>query len=211
MTSATRVLGALIVWGFVASAPCPVEAEPNAQTSIVLHAVSGGFGVCEIEDPCETPGGPVVGIDSPGPHVVYVMLRNYDNVVGLQCAFQWPAAWSFAFGLWDCQPSGGICEGTPAGSGPTLGTYACTFDCVTGGATAVIGRMTFNSSQEGCLEVIESAFPFGTHVLGCDQTFTSIDPRNRGRVCVGSGGLNACESVTPVESRTWGSIKAFSR
>ena len=189
--------------------PCLAAAGPNPNTAIVLHAVPGSFGPCQIEDPCGTAEGPRVTIEPSGPYVVYVMLRNYANVSMAQMAFQWHPSWSFFYGLWDCQPSGGaICEGTPVNpGGPTAGTFSCRFDCITGGSTAVIGRMTFNSPQAGCLEVIESSFPYGTYVYSCDQQIDAVVPSNRGRVCVGAGGYDACESVTPVESQTWGAIK----
>ena len=35
-----------------------------------------------------------------------------------------------------------------------------------------------------------------------------VSDANRGRVCVGPGGINSCEPTAPVENATWGAIKS---
>jgi hypothetical protein len=183
-------------------------AGPNPGTTLILHAVETAYGPCEIGDPCD-PGPPTIDITSPGePQAIYLLLRNYDNVTTVQCAFDWPQDWTFFFGLWDCLPGQLSCT-CPTGPGPTQGTLATPFSCITGGSTAVLGRMHFSATPHGCIEVIESSYPFGTHVVSCGGWQVDIiQPAHRGRVCVGPGGINTCEpTATPVEPISWGRIK----
>lgn len=180
---------------------------PNSNTTLVLHAVQTSFGVCDIPDPCADPGGPTVNIASGQPYAVYFILRNYDSVAGVQFALDWPVEWQFAYGLWDCLPGSGLCETHPWMPGPTQGTYACGFDCITGGASMVVGRMHFFDPTAGCLQVIESSYYNGTHVVACNWVTDPIILPNRGRVCVGTDGFDACDSVLAIEGSTWGRIK----
>jgi hypothetical protein len=72
----------------------------------------------------------------------------------------------------------------------------------------------FFVSGTGCIGQIESSFPFGIHALDCHQEIDQIfpsEPGQRGRlgkICVGAGGHDACDRVTPVAAATWGRIKA---
>ncbi len=191
----------------------PAIAGPNSNAALVLHAVRSDYSTaCDIDDPClPFPGHPQVEIVEPGqPHAVYVLLRNFDNVFYLQFALDWPQDWGRAFGWWYCQ-MGCICEQFPDQPGPVLGAYSCCFNCITGGASTVIGYMFFQTPSAGCISIVDAAVgvPQGTFVESCAGGL-DIDPvlqRNRGRVCVGPGGVNACESPAPVESSTWGQVK----
>ena len=62
--------------------------------------------------------------------------------------------------------------------------------------------------RSGCFEIVQSAWPGGTYVMNCQHELEAIPPSNWGRVCVGPGGINTCDPVLPVESATWGAIKA---
>jgi hypothetical protein len=70
--------------------------------------------------------------------------------------------------------------------------------------------MFFVAGDSGCLRYIQPQWPFGICVLDCatqiDQIIDPDSPR-LGRVCVDSGGIDACERVVPVASATWGAIK----
>jgi hypothetical protein len=59
-----------------------------------------------------------------------------------------------------------------------------------------------------CVTQIESSFPEATHMVNCQAEPTPINELNRGSVCSGSDGVNACESAVPVEATTWGDIKS---
>ena len=78
-------------------------AGPNANTSIVLHAVEASFGFCDIKDPCSSPGGPTVNVRTGVSHTIYFIVRNYDNLTGLQFGTRWNQDWMHLFSLWDCQ------------------------------------------------------------------------------------------------------------
>ena len=58
----------------------------NDGTTLLMHATNDSFGIYEIPDPCPTPTTEVI----PGPPVaVYLLVRNYDQVAGVQTAFEW--------------------------------------------------------------------------------------------------------------------------
>lgn len=139
---------------------------------------------------------------------VLVLLRNYDAVWGVQCAFEVPDSWTFGFGLWNCLTS--LYENPPGPPwGPIRGTITLPFDnFITGGALVAFGRLQFMVVDAGCMEIIESAFPYGTAVFAPTQEITPVPPFNRGRACVGSGGYDACRPLTPVASSTWGRVKS---
>lgn len=192
---------------FLLLLPATVSSGPNANTTLVLHAVQASFGVCEIPDPCVAPATPLTNVEPGGPYTIYFLLRNYHDVSAVQFALDWPLDWNFAFGVWDCT-SGCICETFPWRPGPLYGVYTCCFNCVTGGASLVLGRMSFSTLTTGCMDVIEPFSPLRTSVLACD--FSQVDPilqENRGRVCVGTGGVDACMNAVPVSNSTWGRIK----
>jgi hypothetical protein len=179
----------------------------NDATSLVLHAVETSFGLCTVA-PC-----PDAAVDiGVGPtYAFYLLINNHENVAGVQTAFDWPTAWPVLFGLWDCQ--GNQVNGTtPTAPGPQTGTIASAFDCVTGPEQAVIGRIHVSATTEGCFSQVMSSFPFGNHVVSCQNEVHEIPMDCWGSVCAGTGGgINACapcQGSTPVEPSTWGSIKA---
>jgi len=183
-------------------------AGPNARTSIVLHAQSESV-FCAIEDPCLSPNQPVVTITEPGKGLyIYVIARNYNNIAYIQWAFDWPPTWSIVpWGYWLCPPGSiGAPEQPPYGPGPIAGSCASAFNCISSGTSQVIGWV-WAVPGEGCLEIIESGHPGGTHVGSCQNEIDLIPSMNRARVCVGESGLNTCESAVPVASTTWGAIK----
>ena len=191
-------------------------AVPNSQTTLPLHAIETGFGICDIGDPCLT--GVTVNVAPGTQQAIYLLVRNYDDVAGVQTAFEWGAQWTFTFGLWDCQSNqvNGITPTDPGG--PTAGTIASAFDCITGGTTAVIGRMHFNvatapgsrgDTQTNCVRQVEPNFPFGNHVVSCTGEVDLIGEDSQGSVCTETGGYDACDPpATGTEAATWGSIKA---
>jgi hypothetical protein len=179
----------------------------NDATSLVLHAVETSFGLCTVA-PC-----PDAAVDiGVGPtYAFYLLINNHENVAGVQTAFDWPTAWPVLFGLWDCQ--GNQVNGTtPTAPGPQTGTIASAFDCVTGPEQAVIGRIHVSATTEGCFSQVMSSFPFGNHVVSCQNEVTEVDMECWGSVCAGTGapGVDACPPCEPipVEPTTWGSIKA---
>jgi len=182
----------------------------NNCTSIVLHAIDNAVPMCGTAMDCAgvRPTVDVTGITS---LQVIMLVRNYDAITGVQCAFQW-GSWAFTFGLWNCQPNQ-LAATTPAApGGPMAGTIATAFDLITGGTLAPIGNMNFvgATATSGCLEIIESSFPFGTHVTNPaqDPAVTPINSANWGKVCAGAGGYDSCDAMVAVESSTWGQIKS---
>ena len=183
----------------------------NESTTIVLHA-RDGFAECDApqQSGLDCIGGrpnlDMTGMQMPW---VFVMLRNYDSVTGLQCAFDWPVSWTLLGSTWDCLP-GSIALFFPTAPGPLTGSLVMVWlDCIENGALTTVGRIIFGpTTGGGCLSIIESPYPFGTHVLGCDLKAMGVRPENRGRVCAGPGGYDACwPAATAVESSTWGAIK----
>ena len=143
---------------------------------------------------------------------VFVFVRNHTQLAGLQTAFEW-GSWDLLFGLWDCQV--GMFDGSEPRNpgGPYAGSLNKAFSCVTGPSLAVIGRMFFTLTTEGCLRQVQPFLPDGICFLDCqlgiDQVSDSPQDQQRlGRVCIGPGGYDACDAVVPVEGTTWGRIKA---
>ena len=74
----------------------------------------------------------------------------------------------------------------------------------------MFGRMFFVAGSSGCLRYIQADWPFRIQVLDCalgNDVITDQESPRLGRVCVGSGGIDACDRVVPVAPATWGAIK----
>ncbi len=204
----SRILATLLPIITLAAATPSLGANEN--TTLPLDAWCGTI----IEFPCywdicDAAGPPTVNIPLEGRVMVILYLRNFDDVSAVQTAFDF-GTWTFIFGTWECRSNqvNGVVPVNPGG--PLAGTIATAFDCVLGGATTPIGYMHFMPvTTPGCLTQIESGYPHGTCVLDCQVEKTPVLPENRGRICAGMpGGVDACEpAATPVEWKTWGSIK----
>ena len=188
------------------------DAGLNPYFTIPLHYKVSSFEVCDgfLPVDCATTR-PTVTAVAGQPAAVFVMIHNHVVVSGIQTAFEW-SPWNLVFSLWDCQP--GQLDGGPVNpGGPVAGTLSTAFSCVTGPELMVVGRMFFTGVDSGCIRQVQSAFPFGIHVLDCSYGVDQIsdspaDEQRLGRICVGSGGHDACDRVLPVEAATWGRIKA---
>ncbi len=182
-------------------------AGQNPEVTLPLHAKTSSFEPCQGYLPVDCRANqPNVEVLPGAPVAIFLFVMNYNSVAGVQTAFQ--TNWSLIFGLWDCQP-GQLNAVTPvAPFGPTAGTITTAFNCLNGPALGVIGRMFF-SPTSGCIEQVQSSYPFGIHVLDCAQGIDQIAQAPRlGKVCVGPGGNPACNPLVAVEPATWGSIKA---
>ena len=76
----------------------------NPQVTLPLHAKASSFEACNGYLPvdCTPANPPTVNIPAAAPIAVFLFFNNYNNVAGVQTAFEWPG-WSLTFGLWDCQ------------------------------------------------------------------------------------------------------------
>jgi hypothetical protein len=186
----------------------------NPHFTIPLHAKSSSFEGCDGYLPVDCDGTrPTVTAIAGEPTVVYVMVHNYAALLGIQTAFEWDPSWNLLFGLWDCQP--GSLDGSEPQNpgGPIAGFLQKAFVCATGPALAVVGRMFFVGVESGCIRQVQPSFLYGIAALDCTLAMDLIpdspaDGARLGRVCVGAGGHDACDRVLPVETATWGSIKA---
>jgi len=182
----------------------------NNQVTLPLHYKASGFEACTGLAPvdCLT-NRPAISATSGAAAAIFLTVMNYQSIQGVQTAFQFDATWTLTFGLWDCQ-TGQLNAVTPAmPGGPTAGSITTAFNCVTTGALLPIGRMFFTGPTAGCISQVQSTYPFGIHVLDCQGGVNQITEDARlGKVCVGAGGVDACDPVSPVESATWGGIKA---
>jgi hypothetical protein len=181
----------------------------NPQVTFPLHYKPSSFEACTGISPvdCLT-NRPVVEAQAGQPAAIFLLVMNYTNLAGVQTAFDF-GGWTFTFGLWDCQGGqlSAVQPGMPGGA--TAGTITTAFNCVTSGALQVIGRMIFAAPTAGCISQVQSTYPFGIHALDCSQGTDQITEDARlGKVCVGAGGVDACDVVSAVEGATWGGIKA---
>jgi hypothetical protein len=188
----------------------------NPQFTFPMH----GLHPATFQENCATvadidclPGGvrPTVNLPGPlgGPGVVYFFVNNHNELKGAQTAFDF-GTWSLVFGNWTCQP-GFLALHVPTGSGPDDGLLNAAWNCFAGTQLQTIGFMTMNMPS-GC---ITQVLPTGSlfQALDCDLNLdehdgTGADAARLGSVCVDTGGVDACDAVNPVESATWGSIKA---
>ncbi len=185
--------------------PDTPEPGSNPDLTLAMHAVLDPFGTCQIDDPCA--GEPLVNIPLGSGFTAYLLARNYNGVQAVQTAFDW-GDWVLHGGVWDCQVNQ-LSAIEPSEPNRLTGSIATAFECVTGGDTAVIGRMFFTATTPGCISQIASIFPGGVHALDCNLDVGPIPLSNRGSICVNSGGINACGPLaTPVTRSSWGAIKS---
>jgi len=192
-------------------------AAANENTTIVLHAQPVGNivncqqWVGQVDCSAELP--PAVNVE-PGRHIlVYMFLRNYDDVAALYCRVAVDGGSGAAtWGDWTFFGAGLGCLLGQTGDGPWSynGNIRTGFDCISGGALQVLGYLILTAGTHGCLGIEEHDMgTVGTAVLDCGVgPPTPVAPQNRGRICVGTGGYNACDPrAGPVENSTWGNIK----
>jgi hypothetical protein len=217
----TKGLGAiqrkLVVVGYVASllsfaAHRPVEGGVNPNFTIPMHAKPSSFEICDGYLPVDCVAvEPVVNVPQHTLIAVFVFVSNYNGITYLQLGFQWPADWTWVFGLWDCQP--GLSKMWPDGLTHIGGSYAFNH-CLEGPALTILGRAFIQSGASGCFQGWQPPFYKGFHAGDCsggtDLIVDSDSPRI-GRICIEAGGNSACDSPTPVSGATWGAIKASYR
>jgi hypothetical protein len=192
-------------------------AGANPNFTLPLHAKVSQFEPCSGYLPVDCLSvRPTVQVETGQQVAIFLFVANYTQLAVIQTAFEVDPSWSFTFGLWDCQP--GLQEFPPMPPfGPTSGTMIYAFNCLTGGTLAALGRMFFVAGT-GCIGQVESTYPpDGIYALDCQQQVDQIFPdepgqqARLGKVCVGAGGHDACDHVTPVAAATWGLIKATYR
>lgn len=186
----------------------------NDLRTIILHVQATPLG-CNLPFDC-VGNGPNVSV-IPGSQVfVAVYLRNYDDVSAFACRLSVDGGsggntwrdWTLLGASFSCLP-GQTAQVRVQGGPPPIepGDLTTSFLCNSGGALQPLGWMLFRAGSAGCLRIEEQSL--GTGLLSCSDEFTGIAVSNRGVVCVGDGGHNACEpGQVPVENRTWGQIKA---
>jgi hypothetical protein len=190
----------------------PAVAGQNPDFRFVLHAKQSSFEPCDGYLPVDcTSVQPTVNVPA-APIAVFLLLANHQAASGIQTAFDW-SGWVLTFAVWEdcldihCQFA--PCWPNPPGPDHTI---SGTFNCVNGPALKVIGRMHFvPAGNPGCIRQVQSPYPNGIHVLDCQNQADLITDENSprlGRVCLGSGGVNACPAAVPVDGATWGKIKA---
>lgn len=186
----------------------PAAAGDNPSFTMPMHVAYGFFSDCSGYLPvdCWT-NRPSVNIIGNVNASVFLSVANYQNINGVQAAIQWSPSWSWAFGIFDCLPGQSL-EFQPSGN---TASGATVFDCVNGPALAVFAMIFFQVGGSGCVQFIQPQDPLGIFVQDCqgeiDQIMEADSPR-LGRVCVDAGGVDACDALEPVESMTWGAIKA---
>jgi hypothetical protein len=201
-STAATALSSLLLMASIGSLVPPAFAGSNERTSIILHAVRADVGQCDIPDPCA--GGANVAIQQPGePYVIYIVVRNYDNLLGVQFKVIWDLGWTYVSQA-DCLTD---CPDCTRVSNQEIRYSAFFNTCQLGGASLVVGRIVAIPNQ-GCMRVVQSDDFGGTFTVTCDQTLESIPVEGWGAVCVGPGGGNTCGGPVAVESETWGAIKA---
>lgn len=227
MAAALRSLAAThgwAIWVFLALLalflfflPAPVHGGANPNFTLPLHARHGqAENRCRDFAPVDCAGvRPTVEVPPGTEVVIYILLYNHNQVQGMQTAYQWDAGWVLYDCLINCRPGQVVieCDWSDPG-GPVHGALSTAFNCTAGPALAPVGRIGLLAGDSGCLRQVESAYPNGIHLVDCAGGIDRIDPNDPvqtprlGKICVGTGGHDACDPVTPVEGATWGRIKA---
>lgn len=161
---------------------------------------------------------PLVNVPEGSEVVIYLFLMNFSDAWAIETAFEWDPGWVLVDSFWNCQRGQIYAVRPQEPGGPQAGTIATAFDCVLGPALAPIGGMSFLTGSSGCLSQVQSSYPDGVAVMDCTWGLDYInpdDPQDRlrlGKVCVGTGGHDACDLLTtPAAPTTWGTIKATYR
>lgn len=193
--------------------PTTALAGDNPEFTLPLHAKLAASAPCNGYLPVNCLNvPPTVNVPESTDLVIWLFVSNYYQITGVQTAFAWDASWTFDAGLWNCQANQTIAVAPGPPGGPVSGTIATVFSCVTGPAIAPIGRLMMTSGTQGCLYQVGSSYPFGNHVVDCqngmDARLPETDPWRFGRICVGQGGFDACWPNPAVEPATWGAVKA---
>jgi len=197
-------------WTLVQAAALAACVEPcwagsNPYFTLPLHAVSG-FGNCDFQ-PVDCLGNRPNTSVAPGEMAsILLLVANYSDVAGYSAGFEWDPSWSYLAVLLDCRPgqTGHFFPETNS-----MGIVSAFF-CVNGPALTVVGRIVFRVGQTGCLRFIEPPLPNRIVVMDCQgeiDEITDLESPRLGRVCVGAGGHDACDSPVPVIGSTWGEIK----
>jgi hypothetical protein len=188
-----------------------VTAGTNPDFRIVLHAKPSSFETCNGYLPLDCIGNPPTVNVPATPIAVFVLLFNYTAASGIQTAFTF-GGWNPTFFLWDCGLIG--CDFAPCDPPPFPPVVVVAGDfiggCLNGPALRVLGRMFFVPGS-GCISQVIPAQPNGIHLRDCTGGVDLItDPSSPrlGKICLNTGGVNACDGVVPVEATTWGQIKS---
>jgi PKD repeat protein len=191
----------------------PADRALGANPNIVLplHAEAGCHGCGPLPVDC-LGNRPTVNIPPNSQVTVYLMAFSYTALAGVQTAFDWDPSWILLGALFDCVP-GQLTAVVPVPpGGPTAGTVATAFDCVTSGNLLVVGRLLMMAGPSGCVSQVQSTYPGGIMVVDCSLGTDHIANEQRlGSICVASGGHDACDIPIPVRPATWGQVKATYR
>lgn len=189
-----------------------VTAGTNPDFRIVLHAKPSSFETCNGYLPLDCIANPPTVNVPATPIAVFVLLFNHTAASGIQTAFTF-GGWNPTFFLWDCGLIG--CDFAPYDPPPFPPIVVVAGDftggCVTGPALKVLGRMFFVPTSGGCISQVIPDLPNGIHLRDCTggvDLITDASSPRLGKICVGTGGVNACDGAVPVESTTWGQIKS---
>ena len=185
----------------------------NPMISLPLHAVPGCQGCGPLAVNCREVN-PTVNIPGNGLFSIYLLAANHSALAAVQTAFAWHSSWELLGAIFDCLP-GQLTVVTPVPpGGATAGTVATAFNCVTSGQVVVIGRLLMRAGATGCLSQVQSSYPNGIHAIDCSlgmDLIPDFQPFRLGKICVAQGGVDACAPLIPVQSSTWGQIKASYR
>lgn len=198
-------------------------AEANSNFTVPLHAglegascTSAASVTCELGNPA---GAPRVNIAPGEAFRLFILVNNYTELQAFQTALVWPADWTVnPDGVQSpCTAGTFVAHDPVAPGGPTDGTYAAAFNCITGPAVARIHRVDFIAGATGCISQTNPTQGSGfveiddcaTDPPGGNPTYIDANTgQNRlGKICVGAGGFDACRGPVPVEAATWGKIK----
>ena len=191
----------------------PATAGDNPDFRLPLHATVVLGGPCASTSVDCSGNRPVVNVQPFQEIEVCLLVYNAQSIIGLETAFEWDPSWTFYEpDNWGCRPDQLVAHFPRLSGGPDFGYYLSFFPpCILGPQVEVIARLRFTTGPAGtCLRQVKPISGSGINAIDCSQNLDRVrSDAYLGRICVTSGGHDACGSVaTATEPTTWGKIKA---
>lgn len=160
--------------------------NPHPEAQLVLHALPADYtGECNHPQlpALQQAADAITSVEPEAEVDIYLLLKTSQPVRALQTRFAWPEGWTVRTWRGRCQGN----EVYGATPGPVQPELALAFDTQAASGLIPIGALTVVVGPSGCLELPESAFPFGTHFVDNLGDVHAVAPEARARVCVAGG------------------------
>ncbi len=192
----------VLAWGLGA---CPAAAGPNANFTLPLHAMPSYSCGDPLPIDCRD-SRPTTTIPAHAASTILLFIANHSEVMLVQAAVSWDRSWTLCCVDFECQPS----QGHALVLDDITLSFATIVPCLTGPSLTILGTLSYETAEAGCLRFVEPSYSGGIYAEDCalhDDRISDLESPRLGRICVGQAGHDACDPLTPVTLTTWGAIK----